>query len=957
MTLDARGSLADTQMFGGTVPALDFEGHLADQALTARASGELAGFDPAVLSGRPDLKGTIGGRVDVRANVPDITAPVSLETLDATAKIDLAQGSIAGLSLDGGRVDTTVRNGVADIHDVALDGPDIHVKAQGQIALDERGASNVKYHLQAADLERLGRILNQPLTGGAVVDGTVTGNRSDLKVAGALDGSNLQYNGNGALDVNSTFSVQLPEFDAARARVEADTKATFLKVGALQVEEITARTTYADQRVAFDGIVKDQGRELQAKGDAVLHPDHSEIHLPNFAVRTQGIEWRLAGTEAAVQYGNSRVSFEGVRLVNGNQVLAVEGAINTGGEDASGALNVRAENIDLAQLQQLLLTDRGVKGQFSADARLTGSLKSPLVTGNIAIANGAFRDFLFQSFTSKVQYTPTGITVDARLQENSQQWLTVTGSTPMTLFSRETTARAVHVEPSATDRVDLTVKSSPIDLGFIQGFTTQVTGVKGTVEANVHVIGSGHDPHLEGNVAIKNGAFSLPVGGTSYTGLDTTLQLRPDKVVVPEFSIRDNHGDPLTIAGELAVHERTIGGVNITASADNFKLIDNELGQMGVDAQVKVTGELRRPRVEGEIKVEDGRIQLDEVLAMASNPYPTSPTSPTTQPAAAVEPGASAAASDRGATEAAHDALRSPHPEPQQKQEEQRDEQQAEAQAAQPSATVLDNLSMDVRLRIPDNLVLRGTDLRPGGPGGLALGNINMTIGGDVRARKQPNDTIRLVGTVNTVRGFYEFQGRRFDVTRDGTVRFVGLADPNPILDLTATRVIDGVEARVHVTGTAKAPELELSSNPPLDQADILSLIVFNRSINNLNEGERISLAQRAGAVAGGFVAAPLARSIGQALDVDLFEIDATDESGLLGPGITLGQQVSENLYIKFHQQFGSQDTSEFIIEYEVANFMRLRASGSPNDPSKANRVALRRVERAGADLIFFFSY
>jgi translocation and assembly module TamB len=269
----------------------------------------------------------------------------------------------------------------------------------------------------------------------------------------------------------------------------------------------------------------------------------------------------------------------------------------------------------------------------------------------------------------------------------------------------------------------------------------------------------------------------------------------------------------------------------------------------------------------------------------------------------------------------------------------------------------MDNLSMDVRLRMPDDLVLRGTDLRPGGPGGLALGNINITIGGDVRARKQENDTIRLVGTVNTVRGFYEFQGRRFEVTRDGTVRFVGLADPNPILDLRATRVIDGVEAQVHVMGTARAPELELSSNPPLDQADILSLIVFNRSINNLNEGERVSLAQRAGAVAGGFVAAPLAKSIGEALDVDLFEIQATDESGLLGPGITLGQQVSDHLFLKFHQQFGSQETSEFIVEYEIANFMRLRASGSPNDPSKVNRVALRRVERAGADLIFFFSY
>jgi translocation and assembly module TamB len=573
------------------------------------------------------------------------------------------------------------------------------------------------------------------------------------------------------------------------------------------------------------------------------------------------------------------------------------------------------------------------------------------VEGKVAIANGAFRDFVFQSLTSKVQYTASGITVDARLQQNAQQWLTVTGTAPMTLFTAEKTERAEHVAPTAADTVDLKVESSLIDLGVIQGFTTQVTKVQGTLQAKVHVGGSGHDPHVEGTVAIRNGAFSLPVGGTSYTGLDTTLQLTRDKVVVPRFQILDNHGDPLTIAGELAVHQRAVGSVNISAKADNFKLFDNELGQMGVDADLRLTGELRRPRVEGEIKVEDGRVELDEVLAMASSPYATG------VQAEAIEPGAQASENEGGASQASHAALHATRPNPQQQAVAKREEQRAEVEARQPSGTLMDELGMDVHLVIPDNLVIRGTDLRPGGPGGLALGNINMTIGGDIRARKQPGDTVRLVGTVNTVRGFYEFQGRRFDVIRDGTVRFVGLANPNPILDLSATRTIDGVEARVHITGTARAPELGLSSNPPLDEADILSLIVFNRSINNLNEGERISLAQRAGAVAGGFVAAPLAQSIGRALDLDLFEIQATDESGLLGPGITLGQQVGEHLFVKFHQQFGSQETSEFIIEYEIANFMRLRASGSPSNPTQVNRVALRRVERAGADLIFFFSY
>jgi len=949
MRLDATGAVERSRLFGGEVPDLSFTANLADGALHATARGELAGFDPAVLAGRPDLKGRVGGRVDVEARVPDINA-FAVETMDATARVELAPAEIAGLTIVGGRVDATLQDGLADVRQLSVSGPDLRVDARGRVALTEAGSSDFTYHLESHALEQIGKLVNQPLQGGAVVEGTVTGSRSQLQVSGTLDGHNLRHGDNGALDVNSTFTVALPELRPADARVEANTRATFVKAGGVELQEITAKTTYAGKQVGFDATVNDQGRQLQVRGDTILHPDHSEIHLPQFALRTQGIEWRLAGAEAAVQYGGNRVSFQNVRLQNGTQVIAVDGAVATGGEQASGDLTVRAENVDLVQLQRLLLRDRGVSGSFSANARLTGSLEAPRVDGRIAIANGGFRDFRFESFVSKVDYTSSGLTVDARLQQNAQHWLTVTGTAPMTLFKPEPAGPGRHAEPAEGDRVDLRIQSSRIDLGVIQGFTPQVTEVRGTLQADVRVQGSGHDPHVTGSVAVQGGAFSLPALGTSYTGLDTTIQLASDKVIVPGLQISDAGGNPLLVAGELAVHARSVGAFNVRLQSDNFELIDNELGDVGVDSNLRITGELRRPRIEGEVKLEDARVEVDEVLAMASQPGAADVALPP------IEPGASAAADERGATEAAGRSLQRSEASPGSQPAAGQPAAPAEA-SAEPAGTLFENVTMDVRLRIPDNLVLRGSDLRPGGPGGLALGNVNLTVGGDVRARKQEGDTVRLVGVVRTVRGFYEFQGRRFDVERDGVVRFVGLEPPNPVLDIRATRVIDGVEARVRVTGTAKSPELELSSNPPLDEADILSLIVFNRSINDLNAGERISLAQRAGAVAGGFVAAPLAESIGRALDVDLFEIEATDQSGLLGPGITLGQQIGEHLFVKFRQQFGAQDTSEFIVEYQIADFMRLRTSGTPTEPSRANRVALRRVERAGADLIFFFSY
>ena len=168
-----------------------------------------------------------------------------------------------------------------------------------------------------------------------------------------------------------------------------------------------------------------------------------------------------------------------------------------------------------------------------------------------------------------------------------------------------------------------------------------------------------------------------------------------------------------------------------------------------------------------------------------------------------------------------------------------------QAAAAEEAPGPLDQLTADVQLTVPDDLVVQGDDLAvPGAP--IGLGALTMTLGGDLRATKAPGSDPRIVGTVNTVRGTYDFQGRRFTIVRGGTVRFEGLDELDPTLDVRAERVIQGVTTQVAIGGVLSDPEVRLSSVPPLEEGDILALIVFNQPLNQLGQGERISLARRA---------------------------------------------------------------------------------------------------------------
>ena len=279
----------------------------------------------------------------------------------------------------------------------------------------------------------------------------------------------------------------------------------------------------------------------------------------------------------------------------------------------------------------------------------------------------------------------------------------------------------------------------------------------------------------------------------------------------------------------------------------------------------------------------------------------------------------------------------------------------ADAAGATAKPNPLDALRMDVHLTVPNDLVVKGSKLQtPNAP--IGLGAMNVTLGGDLRVTKERGNGVRLVGLVNTMRGTYDFQGRRFDILRDGTVRFDGepLNELDPILDIRTRRLIQGVEARVNIRGTLKQPEIVLSSTPPLEQADILALIVFNQPLNQLGEGQQIALAQRAGDIAAGAIVGSLAQSIGSALNLDTFEITTSLEGGG-GAQLTIGEQVGPNLYVKVQQGIGDQSQTNFILEYELTKWLRLQTNVLQG--SSTQQQLFQRMQGSGADLLFFFSY
>src|SRR5260221_12205075 len=82
------------------------------------------------------------------------------------------------------------------------------------------------------------------------------------------------------------------------------------------------------------------------------------------------------------------------------------------------------------------------------------------------------------------------------------------------------------------------------------------------------------------------------------------------------------------------------------------------------------------------------------------------------------------------------------------------------------------------------------------------------------KKREQP---LALAGEIDTVRGWYAFQGRTFTI-EDGGVFFTG-QDFDPRLELSAKRTAGDYTGHVKIGGSLSPPPLTLESEPALPQA------------------------------------------------------------------------------------------------------------------------------------------
>ena len=218
-------------------------------------------------------------------------------------------------------------------------------------------------------------------------------------------------------------------------------------------------------------------------------------------------------------------------------------------------------------------------------------------------------------------------------------------------------------------------------------------------------------------------------------------------------------------------------------------------------------------------------------------------------------------------------------------------------------------LDLNIRLSAPNQIFVRGRGL-------------DAELGGTLTLRGKSND-IRPEGAYSLIRGRLDLLWQRLTLD-EATVLLEGAFDP--ILSLKASAANQSVSLTVTVSGPASAPDLTITSTPPLPQDEALSRFLFGRGLSQLSPLQAAQLAAALVTLTGDGTGGPL-NQLREATGLDDFDI-TTDDAGD-GLAVRAGKYLSDNVYSDV--TIGADGQSSITLNLDVSPKLTLRGTANSN--------------------------
>jgi len=925
-TIHAFGVVGRTGTVAMTVSADD---------VSLRTVSERFGLRSA-LSGRADLIGELRGTTQAPVLAAEMgvrngtLGPFPFDTAFGRVQLTPAGISTPGLHLRHGAAFYDLAGSIAwtgrgtfDLRVTVDNLPARRLLTIADVPLDLEGTVRGHLHLTGP--------LNEPHASGSVElrDGRVEGQRVDHAQA------DFRWTGTHLLLDRTVASVNASTVDA---------QGSISRQGALRISFAARDFHLRDigvlrtEAVDVDGMVN-----LTGTIGGTLRLPAVDANVASTSLVVNGQRFDRAG--GRVQFAGSRLTFNPLELHQGDGNFALRGSVQLT-RNPTVDLRITATRAEVSGLLALFRVRPPVSlsGTLDGEVSLSGPLGTPRATVNVSLQNGQIGDHPIRDAVVEATLADQAVTV-RRLVVHPQEGELV---------------GAGRIDLEGESEVELA--GTGLNLDLLRPLLRIQRPLAGAVEFTLQLSGRLADPLVGLSATVMDGT----IGSASF-----------DRLILQAF-YRDGQFQISPAVLQEGQHKARLEG-NVPFNPARFRfdetrpmdlrlsLVDADLSVLGLltDAvqeakgplagEVRITGTVSQPRMEGSLSTRDASIKLRRV-----EPALTGLATTVTFDANEVRLGQFTARMGEGTvTGAGAIGIRNFRPD--------RLTLQMTADGAR--------LKYDPHFagRVDGSVRIEGTAARPlvggslvvshgdvfvGAPRGTdvtAQAGLNPTLDVDLRAGEQLWVNIgdlrfevhgavhaagtlrdpRLSGEVTASRGNFTAFDTTFTLT-EGSATFSESRGLMPFVDATAetrvrtqvTRTVqtptgsvpetrtETVTIFVHVQGTPDNLTAEYSSDPTLPQNEILALLAGQARLIQVLRGQSIEEALRAELSEALF--GPIGREVAKALGLEEFQIeyDLFSASTVRPLRLRIGKLLISNLYVTMTSEFGEVPRHVWSLEY-----------------------------------------
>ena len=598
------------------------------------------------------------------------------------------------------------------------------------------------------------------------------------------------------------------------------------------------------------------------------------IQLAQLTGRYLSNEFNLSGNIDLVEHRS--ITSDLNLFMNSQEIASLTGYWKPSLIDAR--LNIN--NLDIGIIKEFKPEFYLLSGILNSSVAIQGSPNQPKINGEVVFQNGAFQlspeTPAISTISMKATLQDTVIRVAECRATIQNAVLNLSG----TLASRDWTYLSsdlnvkINTNPAISikgrigaDDIRMNLLVTHFNLSYLQPFTTQFQQMNGDINSSININGSLMHPIIDGKARISEIRLQPAIISETFTDGLISLRFEQTRFILDTLAIKLNKGS-ITGSGYFAYWEKDIGDIDVKTALNNISISRKKQYLIALKSStLRLRRENNYYNLDGDIVFDETKIQYN------------------IQPKTLI---AMSRNSQRPGTE---------------------------------SSQLMQNIRMNVRIRDSKNIWIDNNLAR------IRLRPELAIIGTAAKTN--------ISGRLKVEEGYILYLDRKFKV-KQGVIDFVDPITLNPIIDFTAESEIKSYQTlskkaytvTITITGPLDEVVFNLQSQPSLDKSDIIALLTFGatreeligRGLDPRSSGVGIAIQERLTEYSSQRISSYTSEKVGTLLGLEEMSIEGNLFSfgKSWGPQLVASKKLTERMSVTYSTAVGHMNEQKVKLDYKL---------------------------------------